>query len=181
MKKTLALVVVVLCVFSLSGAVFATPVTFDSILGTETFGPAGAEIGVSYTHNIITDIDGPNGAFNPSTDTLSSANLNLNLTSSNNSNRPIGITLDGTLSGSYTFNDLAWDAISVNIAWLQTDGILNVTLTRGSGQGSVKITQSELTATGDRNDPVPTPEPTTMLLLGLGLIGLAGARRKIKK
>ena len=32
----------------------------------------------------------------------------------------------------------------------------------------------------DNGPPVATPEPATMLLLGLGLIGLLGARRKLK-
>jgi hypothetical protein len=37
---------------------------------------------------------------------------------------------------------------------------------------------SEIQAYGEL--PVTTPEPTTMLLLGLGLMGLAGVRRKLK-
>lgn len=34
--------------------------------------------------------------------------------------------------------------------------------------------------TTEKIEPTPTPEPATMLLLGLGLVGLAGIRRKMK-
>lgn len=34
---------------------------------------------------------------------------------------------------------------------------------------------------GDNNTPAPVPEPATMLLLGTGLLGLAGIRKKVKR
>lgn len=44
-----------------------------------------------------------------------------------------------------------------------------------------KFWEGGLIAYIDTRSPVSTPEPATMLLLGLGLLGLVGVRRKIQK
>ena len=59
----------------------------------------------------------------------------------------------------------------VNVVDALADGAFRVSIV--SVWGDFYIDQSEL-----RINYTPVPEPTTTLLLGLGLVGLAGVRRK---
>jgi len=59
---------------------------------------------------------------------------------------------------------------------LVEDGKLNVTLC--STFGDFMFDKSTFTANGDS---APVPEPATLLLLGSGLLGAAGLRRRNRK
>jgi hypothetical protein len=67
-----------------------------------------------------------------------------------------------------------------NIQYVQSAAVINGTLTiPGYGQGYNGYLGPNF-GIGTSTVPDTVPEPTTMLLLGLGLIGLAGVRRKFK-
>jgi len=91
------------------------------------------------------------------------------------------VTVDGNTSKTTDFfwkiQDLLISGTATTL--LNVDGTLGVTIARTSGD--FYFDDATLTAKGCDFPPTSVPEPTTMLLLGLGLIGVAGIARKIKK
>jgi len=80
----------------------------------------------------------------------------------------VGNHADGSYAGT-TVDDLFYGVISAG-------GISKIIIQNGGG-GGIEVDHLQY----GREVQVPVPEPATLLLVGLGLVGLAGVRRKFQK
>jgi hypothetical protein len=70
--------------------------------------------------------------------------------------------------------------LTIDIDWLNFDGLLNVSLNiQNSGDMPLpRLYSSTLIGCAQTGSPAPVPEPGTMILLGMGLVGVAVPGRK---
>lgn len=169
-------------VFSL-GSASAIPVS-------HTYNPAdflmtagGTVSGATYTHSILNGF-GVGGFYDPLLDTITSAILRVDLTDDTGSER-YTYTLDSNLLDPFrnvpeSRTDVLTFGPGLVLSALALDGMLDVVLTVTSGSFTFvsSTLEAQVIKGGQQVSVNAIPEPGSIALVGLGLLGLAALRRK---
>jgi hypothetical protein len=144
----------------------------------------------SYTHNIT---DWGSGNYRPGIDSITSASLSIWLYDDaflgdldlgfikGDSQETVGFRFDGgswSSSQNVDGNIIIWDNFDFIVTSLVADGYLNVKIR--ANRGDFRFGASHLEAWGNKAGSRSVPEPMTLSMLGLGLIGLGFAARRRK-
>jgi len=180
MRKTFKLSIMLLILLFMAGTAHAAPatwvdnITWDDVYFSDTW---QTEI---YTHD-ITQNNVSGGNFVVGQDVVNSYDLSIGLYDDEDSdgsewawiNLP-GLWTDALVEIEIDYEDIELGFSLQGLASLNTTGTLEVSITRL--WGDFYLGSSTLTAHGETGSPVPIPG--SVLLLGTGLIGLIGFRRR---